>query len=131
MANLTVDSKLSKSLPTPRKTLPPDAAGEFALFGWFAFLTPQAAPLPEVNFATIPLVPNAWIVSAFPVEVGEPNYLAPVPFIGAARFEIESVEVDVLTQTCQVIFNQSWVTSLPCGLNMIIGYIPEDTLSER
>ena len=73
MANLTVDSKLSKSLPTPRKTLPPDAAGEFALFGWFAFLTPQAAPLPEVNFATIPLVPNAWIVSAFPVEVGEPT----------------------------------------------------------
>ncbi len=130
MTNLTVDPTIGKPLPTPRTTLPHDATGEFALFGWFAYLTPQAEPEPAINIATIPLVPNAWIVSAFPTEVqfGPPHNHVPVS--GAARFNIQSVQVNLLTQTCQVIFTQNWLTSLPCGLNMIIGYIPGGAIPE-
>jgi hypothetical protein len=131
MTNLTVDTTIGKPLPTPRMKLPPDTTGEFALFGWFAFLTPEAEPEPEINIATIPLIPNAWIVSAFPTEVRSGGLDIHTPNIGAAQFNIQSIQVDTVKQVCQVIFTQNWPTSLPCGLNMIIGYIPEDTLSEQ
>jgi hypothetical protein len=116
--NLQLDTKRSKPLPTAKQMPSAAAAGAYTLFGWFAYLTPDAQP--GLNVATVNLGSNFWIASAFPNEVGTDG----TPHVGAANFDILSVEIDTNQQICQVRFNLDWSYPLPAGLMMVLGYQP-------
>ena len=115
---LKVDTKKSKPLPTPQQMPPTAAVGAYNLFGWFAYLSPDAQP--GLNVATVSLGPNYWIAAAFPTEVAADG----TPHVGAANFDIVGVELDTDQQICQVRFNLDWSNPLPTGLMMILGYLP-------
>lgn len=114
----TLDTTKSAALPKPRKVLPADAVGAYDLFGYFAYATPDAQP--GLNILTISLFPGVWIASAFPTEVASDG----TPHVGAANFNIQSVELDTDGQFAQVIFNLDWGSPLPYGAMLLLGYIP-------
>jgi hypothetical protein len=114
-----LDTTKSKALPKPRKTLPADAVGSYDIFAFFGYATPDAQP--GLNVLTVTgLPPGTWMVSAFPTEVASDS----TPHVGAANFNLQSVELDTDGQFAQVIFNLDWSWPLPYGAMMFIGYLP-------
>jgi hypothetical protein len=116
----TLDTTKSKAMPEPRKVLPADAVGPYDLFAFFGYADSDAQP--GLNILTITgLPPQTWIALASPTEITTTDA---TPHVGAANFNVQSIELDTDGQFAQVIFNLDWQWPLPYGAMTLIGYLP-------